>query len=85
MLGFPILHLKGPRIMMFQLSGFYYRQDSLREQGRAWHPEVADGLDPSPGTVFGLGLGFAFALGFVTPSGPGLLWARLFLFEHPHS
>ena len=23
MLGFPILHLKGTRIMMFQLSGFY--------------------------------------------------------------
>ena len=24
MLGFPILYLKGMRIMMFQLSGFYY-------------------------------------------------------------
>ena len=24
MLGFPILHLKGMRILMFQLSGFYY-------------------------------------------------------------
>ena len=24
MLGFPILHLKGTRTMMFQLSGFYY-------------------------------------------------------------
>ena len=23
-LGFPILYLKGMRIMMFQLSGFYY-------------------------------------------------------------
>ena len=26
MLGFPILYLKGVRIMMFQLSGFYSRQ-----------------------------------------------------------
>ena len=25
MLGFPILYLKGVRIMMFQLSGFYYK------------------------------------------------------------
>ena len=24
MLGFPMLYLKGMRIMMFQLSGFYY-------------------------------------------------------------
>ena len=25
MLGFPTLYLKGMRIVMFQLSGFYYR------------------------------------------------------------
>ena len=25
MLGFPILYLKGMRIMMFQLSGFYFK------------------------------------------------------------
>ena len=27
MLGFPILHLKGTRTMMFQLSGFYYNSE----------------------------------------------------------
>ena len=30
MLGFPILHLKGTRIMMFQLSGFYCRALEFR-------------------------------------------------------
>ena len=29
MLGSPILCLKGMRIMMFQLSGFYYRKNAL--------------------------------------------------------
>ena len=33
MLGFPILHLKGPRIMMFQLSGFYYKGFSFVSLG----------------------------------------------------
>ena len=32
MLGSPILYLKGTRIMMFQLSGFYYIAYSLEAQ-----------------------------------------------------
>ena len=28
MLGFPILYFKGMRLMMFQLSGFYYKPES---------------------------------------------------------
>ena len=33
MLGSPILYLKGMRILMFQLSGFYYRACGLRFVG----------------------------------------------------
>ena len=32
MLGFPLLYFKGMRLMMFQLSGFYYR--GLNRWGR---------------------------------------------------
>ena len=33
MLGFPILHFKGRRLMMFQLSGFYCRGVGVRGIG----------------------------------------------------
>ena len=33
MLGSPILYLKGMRILMFQLSGFYYRSLGFRGLG----------------------------------------------------
>ena len=33
MLGSPILYLKGMRILMFQLSGFYYRVSGSGVQG----------------------------------------------------
>ena len=33
MLGFPILYCKGMRILMFQLSGFYYSSEMLEFLG----------------------------------------------------
>ena len=33
MLGSPTLYLKGMRILMFQLSGIYYRVEGLRVEG----------------------------------------------------
>ena len=36
MLGSPILYLKGMRIMMFQLSGFYCRLTSSLQAVRLW-------------------------------------------------
>ena len=36
MLGSPILYLKGTRILMFQLSGFYYRVEAMAFRGEAW-------------------------------------------------
>ena len=37
MLGFPILYLKGMRIMMFQLSGFYYTITKPEVQTNVMH------------------------------------------------
>ena len=37
MLGFPLLHFKGVRLMMFQLSGFYYKRRH-RAKGAFWSP-----------------------------------------------
>ena len=34
MLGSPILYLKGMRVLMFQLSGFYYRGLGFRGKGK---------------------------------------------------
>ena len=36
-LGFPILYLKGMRIMMFQLSGFYYTITKPEVQTNVMH------------------------------------------------
>ena len=32
MLGFPLLYFKGMRLLMFQLSGFYYRPHGVWER-----------------------------------------------------
>ena len=59
MLGFPILYFKGMRLMMFQLSGFYYRVfvgvEGLGQVGagiefRVWepYPRPKDPYLPSP-------------------------------------
>ena len=57
MLGSLILYLKGMRIMMFQLSGFYckplMRRSPFRGVGGA-----AGGSCPVAGGVAGLGFGF---------------------------
>ena len=49
MLGFPILYLKGMRIMMFQLSGFYYKgiptEPSSRDFGKVWEGAPSERLD----------------------------------------
>ena len=36
MLGFPILYVKGMRLMMFQLSGFYFRSGLRGLRLRLW-------------------------------------------------
>ena len=44
MLGSPILYLKGMRILMFQLSGFYCRPPKGLNRRRAFHGRI-----PFPG------------------------------------
>ena len=53
MLGFPILYLKGMRIMMFQLSGFYCRppNQSVAQTTEAWHTTDVSALTGLPPTV----------------------------------
>ena len=49
MLGSPILYLKGMRIMMFQLSGFYFRGFGVAKFGGE-PPKIHDGGRKARGT-----------------------------------
>ena len=59
MLGSPILYFKGTRIMMFQLSGFYYRRLNnwvvVKIRAPFWVPRILGAAlyeGPQNGTLF---------------------------------
>ena len=70
MLGSPILYLKGMRILMFQLSGFYYKKrrmpQLLAESTQRWGRHMSAGRPETAHPSVALwGLGFkVWGLGF---------------------
>ena len=50
MLGSPILYLKGMRLLMFQLSGFYYILNRIRD------PAIIQGIFLNEGILEPLGV-----------------------------
>ena len=45
-LGFPLLYLKGMRIMMFQLSGFYFKPLGSQKNALPNLPASSQGIKP---------------------------------------
>ena len=49
MQGFPILYFKDMRIMMFQLSSFYFRKPTDLLKTETFHTELEHLIIPNPG------------------------------------